>query len=106
MAFFNRLFLLRQQAALRKDALVPIKGPVRAVHARKNRLQAVIILLPDGIEFMVVTAGAMDREAVKSGDGAHYHVIAIVVTRDEAVGLFDWQLKVADEIPRARGDES
>jgi len=48
----------------------------------------------------------MDSEALEGREGGHHHVVAVVVARDEAVGLGDGQFDVADEIPRAACDEA
>ena len=83
-----------------------IVGPVGAVHAGEDRLQAVVILLRDRVELVVVAAGAMRRHADERGHGGHHHVVAIQQARDVLVGGAFAQFRVADEIPRAGGDEA
>ena len=85
---------------------VRIVRPVRAIHASEHRLQAVVIARRNGIELVVVAARAVDGETLECAHRGHHHVVAVVVARDESIGLGDGQLDVADEIPRPGGDET
>src|SRR5205823_3784070 len=66
----------------------------------------VIILLRDRVEFVIVAPRAMDGEAEESGHRRHHYVVAIVVTRDQAVRFALGKFNMPDEIPWARRDET
>ena len=83
-----------------------IVGPVGAVDGREHRLQAVVVFLRDRVELVVVALGAVDRQAHERADGVGDQVVAVEVAGDLAVDLGFRQLGVADEVPRAGGEEA
>ena len=83
--------------------IVLLIGPI---HCGEHGLEAVVILLGDGIELVVVALGALDRQAVEGLEGVDRHVIAVEVAGDFAVELGLGHFGVTDEIPRSGGDES
>ena len=62
--------------------------------------------LGKGIEFVVVAAGALDRQAGKGIDGIGHHLIAVDVARHLAVDLGFGHLDVTDEVPGSGGDKA
>ncbi len=76
-----------------------------AFHAREDGPEAVVFTLGDGIEFVVVAAGAVDGEAEGGGEDLGDDVVEVAgaggATEHVALG-FD----VADEVPRSGGEES
>ena len=89
----------------RRDRRVRVVGLVGAVDGREDRLEAVVVLLRDRVELVVVALGAVDREAHERADGVGDEVVAVEVPGDLAVDLRLGQLGVADEVPRPGGEE-
>ena len=83
-----------------------VKRPVGAVDAGEDRLQSVILLLRDRVEFVVVAPSAVYRQALKSRHGSRHHVVAIVRAGDLLVERPFPQLDVPDEVPGAGRDET
>jgi hypothetical protein len=81
-------------------------GLVRALDARKNRLEAVVILHADRIELVIVAACAVHGEAQKAGHGGHHHVVPVEGAGDQLVHRALAQLDVADKVPRPGCNES
>ena len=98
--------LQRQFRKARVQRVVAVVFPVGAVERGEDGLQRVVVLLRDGIEFVIVALRAVDRGAAKGADRVCDHVVAIEVARDFAVGLCLRHLGVADVIPRPGGDEA
>ena len=96
---------IRQLATLLRHSRIDIILFVRAIHRGEHRLQAVVILLRDGVEFVVVTLRALHGQAVEGLHGVRHHVIAVQMARDHAVHLRLRHLRVPDEIPRPGRDE-
>ena len=68
---------------------IRIVRPVRAVHPREDRLQRVVIPLRDGVELMIVAAGAVNGETLESAHHRRHHVIAVEHLREPMVeGIF------------------
>ena len=86
--------------------VVAVVFPIGAVEGGENGLEAVVILLRDGIEFMIMALGAVDGETGKRADGVRDHVVAVEVSGDFPVGFGLGHFGVADEIPRTGGDET
>ena len=80
--------------------------PILAVDRREDGLQRVVVVLRDGVELVVVALGAVDRDARERADRVGHHVVAVEVASDLAVGLGLRHLAVADQVPRAGGDET
>ena len=80
-------------------------GPVAAIDAREDGLEAVIVGLRDRVELVVVAAGAVDGHADEGRHRAGDHVVAVEQPGLELVDGPFAQLDVADEVPRAGGDE-
>ena len=74
---------------------------VVALHAREHRPQAVILPLRNGIDFVVVAAGAVDGDAHGRGDDLRHHVVEIAGAGG-ALQHVAPRLDVADEVPRPR----
>ena len=85
---------------------VGIERTVSTVHAGKDSLQAVIVLLFDGIKLVVVATSAMNREADKGGDGCRYYVVPVQHPSNLLVCRSLPQFGVPHEVPGARSDES
>ena len=60
---------------------------IRPVERREDRLQSVIVLLRNRVEFVVVALRAVDGDAGKGPHGIRHHVVAVEVPRNLAVGL-------------------
>ena len=86
--------------------VVAVVFPIGAVEGGENGLEAVVILLRDGIEFMIMALGAVDGETGKRADRVRDHVVAVEVSGDFPVGFGLRHFGVADEIPRTGGDET
>ena len=106
MPGFKFPFFNCQRSAFGGHCRIGITRPVGAVHASEDRLQAVIFLLRDRVEFVIMAARAMDGQAQECGHGVHHHIVAIVVARDQAIGLAFRQFNMPDKIPRPGGDET
>ena len=102
----NSRRLAREVLRERKTSGVGIEGTVGTIHAGKDGLEVVILLLLDGIEFVIVAAGAMGRDADEGGHGGGDHVVAIESAGHVFVGGAFAEFGLADEIPRAGGDEA
>ena len=95
-----------QCAALAMRGGIGIVRTIRPVHSGEDGLKSVVILRRDGIELVIMAAGAVNGEALEGREGCHHHVVAVVVAGDKAVSLRDGQFDVPDKIPRAAGDEA
>ena len=87
------------------DARVDIVFLIRTIHRREHRLQSVVILLRNGIEFVVVALRALDGETVERLHGRRDHVVAIQMPRHLAIEFRLRNFGVTDQVPRSRGDE-
>ena len=96
--------VLQLRAVLRHSG-VDIVLLIGAIHRREDRLEAVVVLLGNGIEFVVVTLRTLDSEAVEGLKGVHHHVVSIQVTGHPSVDFRLGHLLVSDEIPRTGRDE-
>ena len=85
---------------------VVVEGAVGAVEGGEDGLEAVVVFGGDGVEFVVVALGAMDRHGAEGVEGIGAHVIAVEVAGDLAVDFFFADFGVADEVPGAGGDEA
>ena len=86
--------------------VVVVIRTIGAVDGGKNRLQTVIIIRADGIEFMIVALGAMHGHGAECIQRVGDHVVAVEVTGDFAIDFFLSDFGVTDEVPRAGGDEA
>ncbi|MFM1944030.1 MAG: hypothetical protein RI897_3012 [Verrucomicrobiota bacterium] len=76
------------------------EGAVSVLDTGENRLESVVILLRDGIELVVVAAGAAEGEAKKGCARGVDHVIQLVLAlreREVRVGTFDDVVGAGDE---------
>src|SRR5262249_23117805 len=65
-ALLRKFSLSIERTALSMNLFVRIEWSIVAVHTRKHGLQAVIVFLCNWIKLVVMTTGAMDRQALKS----------------------------------------
>src|SRR5262249_28587776 len=81
------LDLPEQQEGLSHQAnpRVGIVGSLSPVYSGEVGLETVVVLLRDGVELVVVTAGAVDRHAHKRGHDGRDHVVAVDVMADLTV---------------------
>ena len=85
---------------------VGIVNAVGPVHAGKHRLQCIVLGLVDRIEFMVVTAGALDRDAGESLHHGRDHVVAVEVAANLPVDRVLADVPQRTFIPRPGGNEA
>ena len=85
--------------------LARLRIAITAFHAGKNGPQAVILLLRDGIELVVVAACAIHRHGHRGGERLRGHVVEIERTRGafEHVAL---RFHLAHKIPRTCGEKA
>ena len=86
--------------------MVFVVRTIGAVDGRKNRLQTVIIICADGVEFMIVALGAMHGHGTECIQRVGDHVIAVEVTGDFAIDFLLSDFGVTDQVPWAGGDEA
>ena len=90
----------------RVRGVVEVIRPVRAIEGGEHRLEAIIILLTHRVELVRVALRALDGETGESPERVRHHVITIEVPGDLPVDLRLGDLRMADEIPRAGGEET
>ena len=73
----NGRFSRQQILPSRMRRHIRMVRPVRTVHTREDRLQRVVVPLRDGVELMIVAAGAVDGETLESAHHRRHHVIAV-----------------------------
>ena len=73
--------------------------PVRLVDRRKNRLQTVIVILPNRIPLMLMTTGTLDRGGTKTVEDIGYHIIPIQITCHFTISLGFRYFHMPDKIP-------
>ena len=100
-----------RQARIELVALVfnvgmQIVSTICAVNCGKQRLQSVVVLLCDRIEFVVVAASALNGHTAECIQRIGHHVIAVEIASHLAVNLCLRDFHVTDVIPRASGDET
>ena len=62
-----------------------LERDIAAANAREDGLQAVVIVLRDRVELVVVAAGALDRQPLEGVEDGGDDVVAVEVTADFAV---------------------
>ena len=86
-------------------ARVQFKRHLTATDASEHRLEAVILFLRDGVELVIVAAGALHREA---GEGVHHgrdDVVAVEVACNFAVNAVFANVAKRTFIPRPSREE-
>ena len=99
------LLLLLKRGELLHRRVIRVVIDVGAVDAGEDGVQRVVVLLRDGIEFVIVALRTLHGEAAHGADGVLHHVIAIEMPGDFAIELRLRHLRMADVIPRPCGDE-
>ncbi len=88
------------------DSRVDVVLPVGSVDGGEDCLQAVVVLLRNRIEFVIVTPRTLSRQAAKRVEGRRHHVVPVEVPGDLAVDLGLRHFGVANEIPRPCGQKT
>ncbi len=96
---FGRRLLLSQSRNLGGASVA-----IAAVEAGKDRHQPVVILLGDRVELVVVTTGAVDRQADAGGNDLGGHVVKIARTGGSFEDVAP-RLDIANKIPGTGGEE-
>jgi len=79
---FTCRLLFRERSACLIQSFIRVIQAIGSIDARKHCLEAVIILLADRVELMVVAASAMDRQAAERRHRVCHHVIPVERPRD------------------------
>ena len=82
----DRALLFGEFAAGLRDLRVAVDRTVGPVNTGKNGLNRVVVFLFDGVEFVVVAAGAVDGLADKRGHGLGHHVVTVQKAGNVLVG--------------------
>ena len=97
---------LGQPAALAGHLRVDVVGAIAFIGARENRLQAVVLVLRNRVELVVVAASAVDRRADKRGHHGGDDVIAVQVAADLAVERVFADVAQRAFVPRPGSEET
>ena len=105
-ASFERLELVPESRAFSGDGWLRIIFFVRAIDSGENGLKTVVVLHGNRVELVIVALGALDSEAIERLNRVHDHVVTVQVARDFAVDFRLRHLLVANQVPRAGGEEA
>ena len=85
---------------------IRIERTIRAVHAREDRLQCVVVALRDGIELVIVAARAVDGRTLKRAHHRAHHVVAIEHLRHAMIHRVLAHRDHQRVVPRPGGEET
>ena len=85
---------------------VHVERLISFIEGGEDGLQAVVILLLDRIELMVVAAGALGGRREESAGRVRHHVITVEGAGDLAVEFGLGEFGVADPVPRTGGNKA
>ena len=99
-----RNFML-EGIALKLNLWIDGVNTVCPIHRCKNGLKPVVMVLGNGIEFMIVTSSTLHGQTAKRVERIRNHIVAIEVPRDPPIQLGLGYLDMPNEIPGTCGDK-